>query len=271
MIDAHAHLDKYGDALPEALAQIRESSILTLSVSMDIASFQEALRISEADPLVLPCFGIHPWEAPRFSSDPTLLDPWIDSAVLIGEIGLDHFFVKDPEEYPAQDAIFRYFLDAAEDREMVINVHTPGAEQAVLEHLRGRSLPGIIIHWYSGPLELVDDFLELGAHFTIGVEVLRSKHIQSLARALPEERLLTETDNPGGWQWMEGELGFPKLLSQVESTLAEIRDMDREVLSARVTQNMVALLSKTNDHRVASAVQTQTAMQTQKAEPRETG
>src|SRR6056300_324771 len=61
--DAHVHLDKYGDKLPTALEQIRSLSIHTLAVSMDIPSFQETRRISEAEPLVVPAFGVHPWEA----------------------------------------------------------------------------------------------------------------------------------------------------------------------------------------------------------------
>lgn len=244
MIDAHAHIDKFGDALPEALAQIREASILTLAVSMDVSSFQETLRISEAEPLILPCFGIHPWEAPRFSANLTGLASLIEEATMIGEIGLDHFFVKDSAEFPAQEVVFDYFLDAAETSGKIINVHTTGAEREVLEHLRKRSLPGIIIHWYSGPLDLVDQFLELGAYFTIGVEVLRSKTIQALARELPVDRLLTETDNPGGWHWMAGELGYPVLLGKVETTLAGLRGVEREAMSERVTRNMLGLLSR---------------------------
>ena len=243
MIDAHAHLDKYGQALPRALAQIREHAILTIAVSMDVGSFQETQRIAESEPLLLPSFGVHPWEAPRYSECLPDLDPFLEACLLIGEIGLDHFFVKDSRHYPAQDSVFTYFLDAAENQKKIVNIHTKGAEGAVLEHLENRSLHGMLIHWYSGPLDLVEKFLNLGAYFTVGVEVLRSVHIQSLARALPLERLLTETDNPGGWEWMAGELGFPLLLDQVESAVAEIRGLDRSVLTSQMSKNVGRLLS----------------------------
>lgn len=244
MIDAHAHMDKYGSTLPRALAQIREQSILTVAVSMDLDSFRETLRISETEPLLLPSFGIHPWEAPRFSQDLARLDAFLELSPLLGEIGLDHFFVRDAEQYPAQDAVFTYFLDAAEKQGKIVNIHSKGAEKAVLGRLEARSLPGIILHWYSGPLEEVEGFLNLGAYFTVGVEVLRSSHIRELARAIPLERILTETDNPGGWEWMEGEKGYPELLNQVERTVAEIRGIDRDRLSAQVAKNMAGLLSR---------------------------
>jgi len=244
MIDAHAHLDHYGDALPAALAQIRSHSILTLAVSMDVGSFQTTRQIAASESLVLPSFGIHPWEAPRYSKDLPSLDPLIEDAPLLGEIGLDHHFVTNPREYPDQAAVFEYLLDAAERQGKVVNVHTKGAEAAVLEGLRGRSLAGVIIHWYSGPLELVESYLDLGAYFTVGVEVLRSMHIRELARSLPEGRLLTETDNPGGWQWMEGEVGYPLLLDRVEAAVAELRGMERGLLSDQVRLNLAGLLAR---------------------------
>jgi TatD DNase family protein len=237
-------MDRYREALPEALAQIREWSILTLAVSMDVPSFLETRRIAEREPLILPCFGIHPWEAPRYAGDLATLDPFLETALLFGEIGLDHHFVKDRRQFPAQDLVFAHLPDAAERKRAVINLHTKAAERDVLEHLRGRSFPGVILHWYSGPLKLVDEFLDLGAYFTIGVEVLRSRHIQALAQAIPGQRLLTEPDNPGGWQWMEGELGYPELLAHVESKLAEVRGADRNALAAEVRGNLVDLLSR---------------------------
>jgi TatD DNase family protein len=244
VIDAHAHMDKYGSDLPRALAQIRDQSILTVAVSMDVDSFRETLSLSETEPLLLPSFGIHPWEAPRYAQNLSRLDSFLELSPLFGEIGLDHFFVRDAEQYSAQDAVFTYFLDAAENQGKIVNIHSKGAERAVAEYLERRSLPGIILHWYSGPLDLVEGFLNLGAYFTVGVEVLRSSHIRKLASAIPLERLLTETDNPGGWEWMEGERGYPELLNQVERTVAEIRGMERDHLSAQVERNMTGLLSR---------------------------
>jgi TatD DNase family protein len=244
MIDAHVHMDLFHEDLPEALRQIRGQEILTVGVAMDIPSFQETLRIAETEPLILPAFGVHPWEASRYGADLSMLDTYLDDALLIGEIGLDRHFVTHEKEYPIQELVFSYFLDAAEDRGRVVNLHTKGAEGVVLEHLLGRSLPGIIVHWYSGPLELVDQYLELGGYFSVGVEVLRSDHIRELARLIPEERLLTETDNPGGWEWMEGEMGLPDLVNRVEDALAEVRGVDRHDLSARITGNMAELLAR---------------------------
>ncbi|NIP57762.1 MAG: TatD family hydrolase, partial [Gemmatimonadetes bacterium] len=219
--------------------QIRALSVRTLAVSMDAASYEETVRIADPEPLIVPSFGIHPWEAPRFGADLDALAAALDDAPAIGEIGLDHHFVEDEGQYGTQRAVFEFFLDAAEGSGRLVNLHTTGAEVDVLECLRGRALPAVIVHWYSGPLELVDEFLELGAYFTVGVAVLRSKRIRRLAAALPSDRLLTETDNPGGWKWMTGEVGFPELLERVEDALAEIRGVERPALAEQVGANFL--------------------------------
>ena len=114
--------------------------------------------------------------------------------------------------------------------------------QVVLESLRKRELQAVIVHWYSGPPELIDDFLDLGVYFTVGVEVLHSKLIKTIAAKLPADRLLTETDNPGAWEWMEGEVGYPNLVGKVERSLATIKGASRAELSGQVEQNFLQIL-----------------------------
>ncbi|WP_234573427.1 TatD family hydrolase [Rhodohalobacter sp. 614A] len=242
MIDAHTHIDQYGDDLPKALAQIRKFSIRTLAVSMDIPSYRKTQQIADEEPLIITSFGIHPWKAPEYADRLDELAEPLENAKAIGEIGLCHRFVDDESQYPAQRTIFNYFLDAAERTGKLINLHTSGAEAEILDGLAGRNLSAIIIHWYSGPPKLVRDFLDLGAYFTIGVEVLQSKKIQKLAKELPTNRILTETDNPSGWHWLNGETGFPNLIEPVEKKIAEIRGVSRAVLSENICLNFNRLM-----------------------------
>lgn len=242
MIDAHVHIDQYGTDLPKVLEQIRNLSIRTLGVSMDIPSYHKAQHLAKSEPLILPSFGIHPWNAPDYADRLNELDEPLESAPAVGEIGLDHRFVKGEERYAAQETVFSYQLDAAEQSGKLINLHTSGAEALILEHLQTRSLPAIIIHWYNGPMELVEDFLDLGAYFTIGVEVFQSERIRSLAAVLPEDRILTETDNPNGWEWLHGEPGFPNLIENVESEIAEMRNLSHPEFSEIISSNFDELL-----------------------------
>lgn len=248
MIDAHTHIDQYGDDLPKALNQIRKLSILSLAVSMDIPSFRKTQEIAKDEPLIIPSFGIHPWKAPKYVNRLEELAEPLDEALAVGEIGLCHRFVEDEAEYPAQRTVFNYFLDAAERTGKLINLHTSGAEEDILENLKRRNLPAIIVHWYSGPVKYVQEYLDLGAYFTIGVEVLQSKKIQKLAKELPEDRILTETDNPSGWKWLKDEMGFPELISPVETKVAEILGISRKAFSERVALNFKRVLKAGSVH-----------------------
>src|SRR5690625_5402854 len=79
---------------------------------MDIPSFHETLRIAASEPLVIPSFGIHPWNAWRYAKRMEELTELLEIAPAIGEIGLDHRFEKDPSRFPSQYPLFDFFLEA---------------------------------------------------------------------------------------------------------------------------------------------------------------
>lgn len=249
-IDAHAHLDHYGDALPAALDEIAGQRILTFSVSMDPDSYRQAQAIAAQSPYVLASFGVHPWEAPHFADNLPALDELMAESPLLGEIGLDTYWVEDPTTYPAQRRVFEYFLAAAREQEKIVNLHTKGAEREVLDLLRRYDIRRAIVHWYSGPLDVLDGLIAWGAYFTVGVEVLRSETIRTIARRIPPEQLLTETDNPGGWEWLVGEPGMPHLVIDVVRALAELRRTDQDTLAAQVRANLARLIG--DDPRLAA-------------------
>ncbi len=71
---------------------------------------------------------------------------------------------------------------------------------------------------------------------------MRPGPMRSLAARLPADRLLTETDNPGAWEWMAGEVGFPDLIERVEEALAEIRGVSRAELTEQAEENFTHAL-----------------------------
>jgi Tat protein secretion system quality control protein TatD with DNase activity len=103
LIDAHLHLDKYGDLLDEALKQIETERIFTVAIAMDVPSYLEMRKIGErCEQLVLPTFDIHPRRAAEYASRLPELGRNIETSPAIGEIALDFHWVKDTSTYPAQ-------------------------------------------------------------------------------------------------------------------------------------------------------------------------
>ena len=249
LIDAHAHLDRYGAELEEALAEIRQEGILTVSNSMDVASYERNVEIAESCDLVVPTFGVHPWNAPEYAKDLDELEPLIEATPMIGEIGLDCFFVKEQSRYRDQRKVFEFFLSAAKERDQIVNLHTKGAEEEVLALLRRYDVEKAIVHWYSGPRDTLRCLADRGVYFTVGVEVLCSKHIQSLVRLIPRERLLTETDSPGGPRSVLGRPGMPLLIDDIIEKTAGLIGVSRDELVSQVEQNFLRLVEA--DQRLA--------------------
>jgi TatD DNase family protein len=245
LIDAHSHVDRYDlvgeGALEAALAEITQHGIFTISNSMDLPSYKRNLTIGERCDLVLPIFGVHPWNAAQYADRLEDLSEAIEQSPMLGEIGLDYYFIEDASEYPAQKKVFEFFLAAAREQRKIINLHTKGAEEAALELLDRYDISRAIVHWYSGPLDVFRELVARRAYFTVGVEVLYSEHIQTIAREIPSEQLLTETDNPGGPQGFIGGPGMPLLIKDIIKGIAEARETTMEAIIQTVQANLLRL------------------------------
>jgi TatD DNase family protein len=242
LIDVHAHLDKYDDPIETVIEEIELNQIYTISDSMDIPSFERSLEIAEKCKLILPAFGVHPWNASEYIDRLKELDEPINQTLLIGEIGLDYYFITDKSAYPAQNVLLEYFLRKAVEQNKIVCLHTKSAEKDTLNLLKKYNVKRAIIHWYSGPLDILRELIDLGYYFSIGVEVIRSEAIQAIAREIPLELLLTETDNPGGWKWLTEQPGRPSILKEVIQATAGQRRMTIEAIVDRVQRNFIRLV-----------------------------
>ena len=225
LIDAHVHLDKYGDRLDDALKEIENEQIFTVATAMDVPSYLELQEIGKRSDLVLPTFGIHPRRAAEYADRLPEISRYIESSPAIGEIGLDFHWVKDTSTYPAQRKVLEYFIAAAAEQNKFVNLHTKAGEKEILDLLEKYDVRRAIIHWYSGPMDILRAMVDFGCYFTIGVEVLYSDYIKEIAKAVPDHLLLTETDNPGALRWLKknDEVGMPTAIKDVVETLAELR------------------------------------------------
>jgi TatD DNase family protein len=249
LIDAHAHLDHY-DNPGEALRDIDERRIFTIANSMDPHSYERNLALAEKCSLVLPTFGIHPRRAAGHVDRLSEIQPLVDQSPMLGELGLDFHWVEDTETYPDQIKVFEFLVEAAASQGKAVNLHTKGAEARVLDTLVASGVEKAIIHWYSGPLDVLDRMIASGYLFTIGVEVLYSEKIREIARVIPTHQLLSETDNPGGNKWLVGEVALPRIVAHVVKTLAQLKGISSEKLEAAIQANFSRLVA--DDPRLAT-------------------
>jgi TatD DNase family protein len=209
---------------------------------MDVPSYKRSLEIGDECDLVLPTFGIHPRRAPEYVDHLSDLGPLIEQSPAIGEIGLDFHWVKDSSQYPAQVKVLEYFLAAAREQKKIVNLHTKGAEKQILDLLERYDIERAIIHWYSGPLDILRALIQFGAYFTVGVEVSYSETIQAIAREIPDHLLLTETDNPGGLKWLKGVVGMPRHVQEVIDVTARVRSSAPESVAGIIRRNFLHMI-----------------------------
>ena len=244
LIDAHVHLDKYGDLLDQALSEIDEQRIFTIATAMDVPSYLELLKIAKRSPFILPIFGIHPRRTAEYAQRLPELSRYIEMSPAIGEIGLDFHWVKDAGTYPAQRKVLEYFIAAAGEQNKFVNLHTKAGEKEILDLLEKYGVRRAIIHWYSGPMDVLQAMIDFGCYFTIGVELFYSDYIKQIARAVPDHLLLTETDNPGALKWLkkDDELGMPRAIASVINTLATVRRASPAIIESLVEENFTRLV-----------------------------
>jgi len=255
LIDAHVHLDKYGGLLGRALHEIEEHRIFTVATAMDVPSYLELQKIGERSAMVLPTFGIHPRRAAEYADRLPELSRYIDTSPAIGEIGLDLHWVKDTNTYPAQRKVLEYFIAASAEQNKFVNLHTKAGEKEILDLLAKYDVRRAIIHWYSGPMDILKAMIEFGCYFTIGVEVLYSDYIKKIAKAVPDHLLLTETDNPGALKWLKktDEVGMPKAIEDVLHTLATLRQTNPKKIESLVQTNFCRLIDNDPKLKIAQA------------------
>jgi len=222
LLVVHTHLDFYENELDSVLVEITEHRLFTVSVAMGLESYEQNKKIAAGSSLIVPCFGVHPWKAHENAGNLKNVTAAPDETPMFGEIGLDYHWVEK-EHHSAEKEVFEFFLGAAKERDKIVNFHTKDAEKEVLEYLKGYNIERAIIHWYSGPLNILKKLLDNGVYFTAGVEILYTEHIQNIAQMIPNSQLLTETDNPGGMEYISGSMGMPVIIKDVLSKFSELR------------------------------------------------
>ncbi|MCF7933769.1 MAG: TatD family hydrolase [Spirochaetia bacterium] len=244
MVDAHVHIDQYEQAtLDQVIGQIEDHRITTLCVATDQDSYTRTCEIALRSDLLIPAFGIHPWYAHRADLHSRETEISLARSPVIGEAGLDHCWVDDDDgQYERQKQVFTYLCEYAAAERKPMNIHTKGAERQVLDILRSVGNDQVTVHWYSGPITLLRGYLDAGCFFTLGVELLQSPLIREVLRYLPADRILLETDNPGGYQWLYGRIGMPDDIFPVCAEAARIRGVDIEAFTEQLQLNWRASL-----------------------------
>ncbi len=246
-IDAHTHLadPEYLSKIDQVLSNARENSVVGLVANaMDLTTSRVTLSLSQIHPgVIFPAIGIHPWETHLASDDDieevvNLILSEKGPAVSVGEVGLDREYSSEAKDLDRQRIVFQSMLRAAEAAQLPVSVHSRAAFQEVLEILASFELTNVLLHWYSGPLELIPEIISRGYYISVGPSSVYVTKIQEIAKRIPLTQLLVETDGPVRYEGVfKGKLTVPSFLMEVAKNLARVKGGQVEEVSETIFEN----------------------------------
>jgi TatD DNase family protein len=253
LIDSHCHLDYYSEAeLPEVLARAAAAGVGEMvSIGTRLKQSEAIRAVAERHPNIWCTVGIHPHSAgeqPVPEPDVIASMAGHPKVIGIGESGLDYFY--DKASRAAQHDCFRAHIRAARLAGLPLAIHARDADDDIARILREEREAGgyeFLLHCFSSTRQLAEIAIEMGGYVSFSgiLTFPRSQEIRDIARDLPAERLLVETDAP----YLapvphRGKRNEPAWVADTARVLAGLRGMEPEALADLTTANFRRLFRK---------------------------
>lgn len=248
LVDSHCHLDRldlgaHAGSLDAALNAARGRGVgKFLCIGVDTANAPVVKSLAEQYPDVYCSIGIHPLDLDVNTA--TSFDWLVDAldhprVVAIGETGLDYHY--EPDMAPRQRESFRCHLQAARHTGKPVIIHTRAARSDTLQLLREADLPQAgVLHCFTEDWEMASAALDMGYYISLsGIVTFRNADaLRDVARKVPADRLLVETDSP----YLapvphRGKSNEPQYVREVAQFLADLRGISLDELAKSTTGN----------------------------------
>lgn len=262
LIDTHCHLvsPKLRDHAGELVAAAAAAGVgRILNIAYDPETIELALQQAQEIPGVFAAVGVQPHDA---SENTDAVAERVRTLALahpkvaaIGEIGLDAYYTLSPME--TQIPCFETYLDLACDVGLPVVVHVRETHAAVRDRMAARVGKGLrgVIHCFTGTVREAEEFLDLGFYISLSgiVTFKNSEALRDVARMVPSEKLLIETDSP----YLapiphRGKPNQPAFVADTARLVAQVRDVSAAELAAITTRNALALFPKLATERLAA-------------------
>ncbi len=244
MIDTHCHLemepfDKDRDGVIKRAQEAGLDAIVT--IGSDFEGNKGGVALAGKHDCVFAAVGMHPHDAKDFTQaafDQIKLWSADGKVVAIGEIGLDYHYDHSPREI--QRIVFRQQLDFAKETGLPVCIHSREAKEDTLEILKDSKVGHGVMHCFSGDRNMAERVLAMGFHISIAgpVTFKKATQLREIAKIIPDERLLVETDAPYlAPDPYRGKRNEPAFVVHTARLLAELRGVSLEDIDRITTLN----------------------------------
>ena len=254
LVDSHCHLDfpDFAAELDAVVARARAAGIgRMVTISTRVKKHAQVLAIAEKYPDIFCSVGTHPHNAkeePEVDAKTLVTLAQHPKIVAIGEAGLDYHYDKSPRE--AQAASFRQHIAAARETGLPLVIHAREADTdmaAILTEETGQGAFPAVLHCYTGGRDLAFKAIELGLYigFTGILTFKNGQDLRDIARELPAERIMVETDAPYLAPLpFRGKRNEPAYVVETAKVLADTRGVSADEIARQTTENFFRLFSK---------------------------
>ena len=251
LIDSHCHLNYEGlvERQDEVLENARDRGVQGfLNISTRQREWNDVIGVAERNADVWASVGVHPHEAdahPDLGATALVEATRHPRVIAIGECGLDYYY--DKSDRAAQRERFEAHIDAARQTRLPLIVHTRDAEGDTAEILeRAVKEKGVtgVLHCFTGSAELARKGLDLGFYVSLSgiVTFKNARELKDVARRVPLDRLLIETDSPYlAPVPFRGKRNQPAYVAHVAAELARLREIPVETIAAATSANFFRL------------------------------
>ena len=254
LIDSHCHLEYEGlaDRQDEVLANARAAGVQGfLNISTRRSEWERVVGTATRESDVWASVGIHPHEADAHEDlGAAELRAATDNprVIGIGETGLDYYY--DKSDRAVQQALFRTHIGVARETGLPVIIHTRDADHdtaAILADEMGKGAFPALIHCFTASAGFARKVLDLGLSVSISgiVTFKNAAELQEIAKELPADRLLVETDSPFlAPVPHRGKPCEPAFVRNTAQFLADLRGEPFEQLAETTTNNFHRLFGK---------------------------
>lgn len=252
-VDSHCHLDFPDlvgnlDPILNRMAENRVESALCVSVTLD--DFPNVLRLAESHPHLWASVGVHPdYPDTTEPSEAVLLEhAQNERIVAIGETGLDYY--RETGDLEWQRDRFRVHIRAAHRAGLPLIIHTRSAREDTLQIMREEraEVPGGVLHCFTETWEMARAAIDMGFYISFSgiVTFKNAEQLRDVARQVPLDRILIETDSPYlAPVPFRGKTNEPGHVIHVGEKIAQLRDLSIDEVAQITTDNFYRLFAKT--------------------------
>ena len=254
LIDTHCHLD-FPDFAPErdeVVVRAKAAGVERMvTISTFVSRYDRYREIAEAYDNVWFTIGTHPHQAheePEASVEDLVRLSAHPRCIGIGEAGLDYHYDKAPRDTAAR--VFRTHIAAARETGLPLVIHARDADEDVAQILRDEMGKGpfkALLHCFTASRMLAETGLELGLYVSFSgvVTFKNSEELRAIAKDVPLERILVETDAPFlAPVPYRGKRNEPAYVASTAAVLAEVKGISADDMARATTQNALRLFSK---------------------------